>query len=380
MSKHLFLNPYVYPFVIPCATQVVEGLMSADDKTKLDGIVPGGGTVSQITIGNGLASTQSPLTTVGTMSVDQTFAFVFTSAITFQGGFVGTGAGASAFDLSGGTGIFKTPTGASTFGGSSNAFTNAITATGGIVASVNASAFDLSAGTGIFKTPTGISTFGGSANNFTAAITANSGVTGPANGSLALNATKTDGANAIGFLFNAIPVLQNGSSSLFSFQNNGAVILNLNDDGTVALLSTTRTYLALETSAGSSASVTITGNDNANLHAFGSLVQAKTNIVNISSPEIFISGMLNNNVGAVLSISANAIAITSNIHHVGAGLLKTITVPATITAGAVIHIIPDVAFTYDASGNIVLPIGGGVAVVNRTMDFTYDGAKWTPSY
>lgn len=43
-------------------------------------------------------------------------------------------AGTSAFDFSGGSGLFKPPTGAATFGGSSNTFTNAITPTGGVAA------------------------------------------------------------------------------------------------------------------------------------------------------------------------------------------------------------------------------------------------------
>ena len=45
-----------------------------------------------------------------------------------------------------------------------------------------------------------------------------------------------------------------------------------------------------------------------------------------------------------------------------------------------LHIIPDAAFTYDATGNIVVPLGGGTAIVNRLMTFVWDGAAWTPSY
>lgn len=91
-------------------------------------------------------------------------------------------------------------------------------------------------------------------------------------------------------------------------------------------------------------------------------------------------------VGAVLTISANAIAPTRMIHHVGAGLIKNINFANLTSTGAapasgyVLHIIPDAAYTYDATGNIVVPGGGGTATINRTMDFTWDGAKFTPSY
>jgi hypothetical protein len=87
--------------------------------------------------------------------------------------------------------------------------------------------------------------------------------------------------------------------------------------------------------------------------------------------------------GAVLAVAANAIAPTNKQHHVGAGLIKTITVPAGgLADGSLLRIIPDAAFTYDATGNVVLPTGGGTAVVNKLMIFAWDAVatKWTPSY
>lgn len=82
--------------------------------------------------------------------------------------------------------------------------------------------------------------------------------------------------------------------------------------------------------------------------------------------------------GAVLSVSSNTIAPTSPIHHVGAGLIKTITVPSGFTSGT-IYLIPDSAFTYDATANIV---GTGTAVVGRMMSATYSSSssKWYMSY
>lgn len=89
--------------------------------------------------------------------------------------------------------------------------------------------------------------------------------------------------------------------------------------------------------------------------------------------------------GGVLTVSGNAISITRNIHHVGAGLIKTINLPTTIngaaiTSGFIYGLIPDAAYTYDATGNIVVPGGGGTATINRLMMFTWDGTKHTPSY
>ena len=90
--------------------------------------------------------------------------------------------------------------------------------------------------------------------------------------------------------------------------------------------------------------------------------------------------MLNNNLGGTLTVSSNTVAPTQNIHHVGAGLIKTITVPATITQGASVSFIPDDATTYDDSDNIYKPAGGGTLVVGKTWVVTWDGSKWYPSY
>lgn len=100
----------------------------------------------------------------------------------------------------------------------------------------------------------------------------------------------------------------------------------------------------------------------------------------IAGSELDLHGGVNFDVGAALAVVGNAIAPTSPIHHVGAGLIKNITVPGTVNFGFVLQVIPDVAFTYDATGNIVVPPGGGLATVNKLMTFVWDGAKWTPSY
>lgn len=84
--------------------------------------------------------------------------------------------------------------------------------------------------------------------------------------------------------------------------------------------------------------------------------------------------------GAALAIAGNVIAPTANFHEVGAGLIKTITVPFGLPAGACFSVGPTAAFTYDATGNILVPGGGGTATVDRIMDFCWNGTKWRPSY
>ena len=84
--------------------------------------------------------------------------------------------------------------------------------------------------------------------------------------------------------------------------------------------------------------------------------------------------------GAVLSVASNTIAPNCVVHHLGAGLVKTITPPPGLLPGAVLEIVPDSAFTYDNTGNIVVPGGGGTATVNKLMSFAWDGTKWTPNY
>lgn len=112
-------------------------------------------------------------------------------------------------------------------------------------------------------------------------------------------------------------------------------------------------------------------------------VQTISGVKTFSSDQ-HVVGMLYEGIGAALVIGSNTIAPTSPVHHCGAGLIKTITVPAGSVAGQTptVTIIPDAAYTYDATGNIVVPVGGGTAVINRAMTFTFDPgtSKWYPSY
>lgn len=101
----------------------------------------------------------------------------------------------------------------------------------------------------------------------------------------------------------------------------------------------------------------------------------------IANQPSFSASYFANPASSILTIAAATVTPTNGIHHIaGAALLSTITVPATCTPTCTVQFIPDAAYTYDAAGNIRLPIGGGTAVVNKVMTFVWDGAKWNPSY
>ncbi|CAB4188478.1 hypothetical protein UFOVP1176_23 [uncultured Caudovirales phage] len=86
-------------------------------------------------------------------------------------------------------------------------------------------------------------------------------------------------------------------------------------------------------------------------------------------------------VANTLGITAFILPTPKAINFVGAGLIKTITVPALFAAaGGSITLIPTAAFTWDASDNIAI---AGTAVVGRALIMTYDAfapAKFYPSY
>lgn len=91
------------------------------------------------------------------------------------------------------------------------------------------------------------------------------------------------------------------------------------------------------------------------------------------------STLLHQGEGAVLSVSGNTIVPTHSIHHVGAGLIKAITVPSQFDSGT-IYLIPDAAFTTDQTGNIAS--AAATAVIGKVMIATYSSSssKWYLSY
>jgi hypothetical protein len=109
------------------------------------------------------------------------------------------------------------------------------------------------------------------------------------------------------------------------------------------------------------------------------------NAAHVASGQVLLDGGVttpgvSSSAASVLTISGNVITPTGSVHHVGAGLIKTITVPAWVNGPWVLWILPDVAYTYDGTGNIDLPAGGGTAVVDRAMAFVWDGTEFVPSY
>lgn len=85
-------------------------------------------------------------------------------------------------------------------------------------------------------------------------------------------------------------------------------------------------------------------------------------------------------LGAALA-SANTITPTNSVHHItGTTVIKTINVSAAWAGfSTTLTLIPDAAFTTDATGNIAI---ASTAVVGKAMIMTYDGTtnKWYPSY
>jgi hypothetical protein len=95
-----------------------------------------------------------------------------------------------------------------------------------------------------------------------------------------------------------------------------------------------------------------------------------------------ISGLLNStlyaaSVGTQIT-AASTITPTHAIQHVTGGTpIVNITVPAGMSAGGTITLIPDSVFTWTTAGNISTL---GQSEINVPITFTFDGTKWSPSY
>lgn len=89
-----------------------------------------------------------------------------------------------------------------------------------------------------------------------------------------------------------------------------------------------------------------------------------------------------NTPGSDLTISTNTIAPTHNVHTVGAGLIKTITVPGGWTLGKTITLLTGATpWTTDATGNIMRAISpAATQAVTFTLAFNSIGqTRWFPS-
>lgn len=162
-----------------------------------------------VTIGN----------TGGWVTIDT--AQTITGVKTISGGLLASGTGY--FDFSGGSGIFKPPTGAATFGGSSNAFTNAVTLNGAVTA--GDAAADIVTVKGTLRVENTANTFYAT---LTHAATANRAVTLPdAAGEICLiGATQTLTNKTIGVsqLSGAVAVANGGTNSSTALNNNRIMV------------------------------------------------------------------------------------------------------------------------------------------------------------
>ncbi len=86
--------------------------------------------------------------------------------------------------------------------------------------------------------------------------------------------------------------------------------------------------------------------------------------------------------GNALTISSNTITPTTALHSItSGGLVKTITVPKSGNFSGSIKIHATVGgVTYDGTGNILVPSGGGSITQDRMWEVTWNGSKWVPSF
>lgn len=219
-----------------------------------------------------------------------------------------------------------------------------------------------------------------------------------------LSSSAADGATAVGVILDHVNAFSTQAARDVSFRSAGVEYFNTWDDGTNVNLNVPvnkvlklnqRVTMADGTVVGSSATFTTNQLD---LNPGPSAVTAQYRFTQTAfwpqnatkslgdSTHAWLevwSRLYTAQVGTALVVSSNTIAPTRAIHHVGAGLIKTITVPTMLDGGAFtgsITLWPDAAFTYDATGNILVSAGGGTAIVDRPMIATYDGTKWAMGY
>jgi len=84
-------------------------------------------------------------------------------------------------------------------------------------------------------------------------------------------------------------------------------------------------------------------------------------------------------LGSTMASTAGVLgAFTGTIFTVsGTNAITGFTNPAGLQPGFTVSITPSAIFTWTAAGNISL---AGSAVVNKLLTFTWNGAKWVPSY
>lgn len=133
------------------------------------GLTASGASANDFSGGSGTFKTSTGAVTIGPGAVTFSGAPLYASVAS-------TASGTSSFDYSSASGIFKTSTGAVTIGPGAVAINGATTHSAAVLFSSAAttasgtSSFDLSGGSGVFKTPTGAVTIGTGAINLTGAV------------------------------------------------------------------------------------------------------------------------------------------------------------------------------------------------------------------
>lgn len=97
----------------------------------------------------------------------------------------------------------------------------------------------------------------------------------------------------------------------------------------------------------------------------GQFVQTNDNGIQVvGSTMASVNGVLGAFTGTILTVS-------------GANAITGFTNPAGLQPGFVISLVPSGTFTWTAAGNIAI---AGTAVVNKLLQFMWNGSKWIPNY
>jgi hypothetical protein len=220
--------------------------------------------------------------------------------------------------------------------------------------------FDLSGSSGTFKTPTGAATFGGSSNTFSAALTSAS--------ALALQSTAADGAAAVAASVDTTSAWANAGARLFDFKNNGSRVAAVHPSGDF----NGNAYYDLTRSYGVSISATS--------QWFGTSFQPGTNSATSlggasNNWDGVFSDFYSSKRGAQLT-AATSITPTTGLHHItGATTIDTID-PTNFSSNAQLTLLADDGvITWSAGGNIM---AAGTIAQDKAQIFIWDAtaAKW----
>lgn len=195
-----------------------------------------------------------------------------------------------------------------------------------------------------------------------------------------------DGASAVAFKVNTSSAWSNGAARLLSLQTNSAEKFYVLASGGARFGANSRFLVSGDGLYAPSGINGIMFYDSV-LLLTGTGMRPNGPGIYLGSPSTYLwsevgTQLVSTTQGSDLSISSNTITPTAMQHRVGAGLLKTITVPGSGAFSGRITIMPTAAYTMDGTGNIDVAGSAALAVVGKPMDFTYFAtqSKWYPSY